>query len=314
MAEPFVKTDNIAWAGSHRHAADGRNEAHIYTYLYKYGIALPSGAAKLTLPRNDKIKLLAVTVADNPNDSIAPTAPLYDQPIAARITPVGGLTIEPVTVTITTDIKGAAIRCTLDGAEPTQDSPQYTGPLTVNKTTTVKARVFVGTTAADYVASRTYTFVQPRKAEAPADVKPGLHYKYYEGKWRKVAELADQTPVKVGEVDSFDLKPRGAKEQFGFEFTGFIDVPREGVYTFYTKSDDASKLYIGESQVVDNDLPHGMVERSGAIALSPGKHSIRVLYLQGVGDFGLEVSYEGPGIKRQAIPPAALSCSPTPAQ
>jgi len=314
MAEPFVKTDNIAWAGSHRHAADGKNEAHIYTYLYKYGIELPSGAAKLTLPKNDKIKLLAVTVADNPNDSVSPAAALYDQPIAARITPPGGPTIEPVTVTISADIKGAVIRCTLDGAEPTQDSALYAGPFTVAKTTTVKARVFVGTTAADHVASRTFTFVQPRKAEAPADVKPGLHYKYYEGKWRKVAELADQKPIKDGDIESFDLKPRGVKEQFGFDFTGFIDVPKEGVYTFYTKSDDASKLYIGDEQVVDNDLAHGMVERSGAIALSPGKHSIRVLYLQGVGDFGLEVSYEGPDIKRQAIPASALFCTPVAAE
>jgi hypothetical protein len=65
-------------------------------------------------------------------------------------------------------------------------------------------------------------------------------------------------------------------------------------------------LFIGEERVVDNDLAHGMIERSGAIALSPGKHAIRVLYLQGAGDFGLEVSYEGPGLARQPIPPAAL--------
>jgi hypothetical protein len=57
-----------------------------------------------------------------------------------------------------------------------------------------------------------------------------------------------------------------------------------------------------------------MVERSGAIALAPGKHPIRVLYLQGVGDLGLEVSYEGPDIKRKAIPASALTCSPMPTQ
>ena len=38
---------------------------------------------------------------------------------------------------------GACIRYTLDGSDPMTASPQYTRPLTLTETTTVKARVWV---------------------------------------------------------------------------------------------------------------------------------------------------------------------------
>lgn len=46
------------------------------------------------------------------------------------------------TVNITTSEVGAEIRYTIDGTEPTIDAPLYTGPLTIDKTTVVKARTF----------------------------------------------------------------------------------------------------------------------------------------------------------------------------
>src|SRR5208283_5962670 len=30
------------------------------------------------------------------------------------------------------------------------------------------------------------------------------------------------------------------------QFTGFLEVPRDGLYTFYTTSDDGSQLFVGE--------------------------------------------------------------------
>ena len=308
MAEPFIKRDNIAWVGGHRHAADGKNEAYVFTYLFKYALDLPKDASKFTLPDNNSIRVLAITASDNHNDAVMPACPLYDGVVAPKIAPAGGMTIEPVTVTLSTGAKGGRIRYTLDGSDPSPDSKLYEGPIAIKETATVSARVFVGAEPADYVARRTYTFVQPRKPENPANLVPGLNYKYFENKWKQenIGELAGLQAAKSGTVDWFDLAPRGRDENFAFEFTGFVEVSRPGVYTFCTKSDDASKLFIGDAEVVDNDGPHGMTERDGKLALAPGKHAIRVLYLQGGGDFGLEVSYEGPDLARQRIPPTAL--------
>lgn len=79
MQQPYVKTDNIAWYASHRHSGyPSKNEAYQYCYLYKYEIAIPAGAKTLTLPNNNRIKLLAVTVATSPGDNLQPLQPIYD--------------------------------------------------------------------------------------------------------------------------------------------------------------------------------------------------------------------------------------------
>jgi len=73
----FIKRADVAWFASHRHAADGSAEAYAYSYLFAYVIDLPAGARTLVLPDNERIRILAVTVADEPA-IITAVQPLYD--------------------------------------------------------------------------------------------------------------------------------------------------------------------------------------------------------------------------------------------
>ena len=73
----YSKHDNIAWYASHRHSPKA-NDAYQYSYLYKYEITIPKGAKSITLPNNDKIKIFAITVANNKNEDVTPVQPLYD--------------------------------------------------------------------------------------------------------------------------------------------------------------------------------------------------------------------------------------------
>jgi hypothetical protein len=98
-----------------------------------------------------------------------------------------------------------------------------------------------------------------------------------------------------------------ASVRFGLEFTGFIRAPREGVYTFFTSSDDGSRLYIGEVLLADNDGVHGGRSIQGSIALAAGRHPIRVLYFENKFGEMLKVGYEGPGIGRREIPDSVLT-------
>ena len=67
------------WRGSasHHHTAEGLNEPYQYSYLFAYGIDLPPGAKTLTLPNNDNIRVLAVSVADE-GPQVKPVQALYD--------------------------------------------------------------------------------------------------------------------------------------------------------------------------------------------------------------------------------------------
>ena len=73
----FIKRMPVAWFASHRHDTDGTNEPYAYSYLFAHAIDLPAGARTLTLPFNDRIRILAVTVAEE-ESLVRPAQPLYD--------------------------------------------------------------------------------------------------------------------------------------------------------------------------------------------------------------------------------------------
>jgi alpha-mannosidase len=73
----FIKRAPIAWFASHKHTADGKNEAYAYSYLFAYSVPLPPGAKALTLPDDPHVRVLAVTVAKQ-EARLSPAYPLYD--------------------------------------------------------------------------------------------------------------------------------------------------------------------------------------------------------------------------------------------
>ncbi|MBZ5498765.1 MAG: alpha-mannosidase [Acidobacteriia bacterium] len=60
----YIKPASVAWFASHRHASDGTNEPYAYSYLYAYAIDVPAGAKTLTLPANERIRILAITATN----------------------------------------------------------------------------------------------------------------------------------------------------------------------------------------------------------------------------------------------------------
>ncbi len=141
----------------------------------------------------------------------------------------------------------------------------------------------------------------------------GIQVDYYHPSPSNVARetLEKLEPKDSGIVPEIvmNVPQRKAADAFALRFTGAIHLETTGKYTFFTNSDDGSRLYIGDTQVVDNDGLHGMVEKSGSIELRAGSHPITVTYFDNGGGDGLEVSYSGPGIQKQKIPAARLSVS-----
>jgi alpha-mannosidase len=74
----FIKRDPIAWLGTHRHTAEGKNEPYVFCYLFRYRIDLPKGAKALVLPKDEHLRILAATAASDVNDDARPAQLLYD--------------------------------------------------------------------------------------------------------------------------------------------------------------------------------------------------------------------------------------------
>jgi len=99
----------------------------------------------------------------------------------------------------------------------------------------------------------------------------------------------------------------GDGDTFSIRYLGRIEIATSETYTFFTNSDDGSKLFIDGVEIVYNDGDHGAEEASGTIALTPGPYDFEVLYYENGGGQTLTVSYETGTIAKQQIPFSVLA-------
>jgi hypothetical protein len=214
------------------------------------------------------------------------------------------------------------IRYTIDGSEPTAASPLYRAPFTITRNTTVRARSFESGRATSAPEARVEYTKGPGRAPATVAASAlmrGLDYAYYveatpepafRMNWpvRWQVERPDVRPDdyparKSGVVPRPTLAPRDTNELFSFRYTGYVRVPRTGVYTFTARSDDGAALWVGDRNVFWSvGQSPTTTETWGQIALQAGLHPITLTYFQAYGPMALELLVEGPGLRRQAVP------------
>lgn len=149
----------------------------------------------------------------------------------------------------------------------------------------------------------------PQVAQGEKSRVTGVKYEYYEHKVPDASiENVGKGKVKAtGSIDHFSLDfPGHRNNNFAVKYTGVIAIPKPGNYTFFTTSDDGSRLYIDSHQVVENDGVHPASEKQGDVELTAGDHPITVTYYQDAGEWTLKVEWSGPDLQRQEIPPSVL--------
>ena len=77
LKQAYIKRADLAWYCDHYHDAEGKNATYAYSYLFGYAIDLPPGARTIKLPANNKVRIMAISVAEE-NPDVKPTQPLYD--------------------------------------------------------------------------------------------------------------------------------------------------------------------------------------------------------------------------------------------
>lgn len=91
------------------------------------------------------------------DDSYVATATYTFKVATPTFSPWSGVYNSTQNVTITCATTDATIRYTIDGSEPNATSPIYTGPITVDKTSTIKAYASKTGYNDSGVATATYT-------------------------------------------------------------------------------------------------------------------------------------------------------------
>lgn len=205
-----------------------------------------------------------------------------------RISPIGGDLKSSETISMKSDTDGATIRYTLDGSGPTEKSKKYTAPFTLEKSCAVKFRSFKDGMEPGYVSQADYSVYDEKNN--------GVNYKYYEGSWRRLPDFNTLKPKSEGTATNFNYRGINKREHnFGIHFQTWIEILKDGKYTFFLACDDGGKLYIDNKILVDNDGLHGNKELFGEVNLKKGKYSIVVEYMQGGRGKALKVSWKEPG-------------------
>lgn len=102
----------------------------------------------------------------------------------------------------------------------------------------------------------------------------------------------------------------GPTTYFGARFVGTIDIPAEGVWSFYLGSNDGSVLLIDGEAVIEQPYTQSFRTRTNFVSLKAGEHDIEVRYFQSYSSNGLVLEWDGPGSDGREVIPASAFSSP----
>ena len=314
IAPAYEKVQPLAWVGTHRHGPGGFNEAYAVTNVYRYRIPLPPGARTVTLPDDAAVVVFAATAVRGEQPLAAGPALAGDRRTVVHIATAQRVFEGAMGVELTSPTPGAVIHYTLDGSVPSESSMRYLGGVLLTASATLTARAFAPGYDPAFTAAAAFTRATLRAPDAPIAVSAagagGLDCSLYEGEWRKLPDFSARTPARSFTLPAVGLPEPRPDGSFGMECRGLLTIPTDGVYTLGLRSDDGSRLYLGDEMVIDNDGTHDKQERRTELALAAGRHAIRVEYFQWSYGAALELWLGGPGLRWSQAPPALFQVPP----
>lgn len=246
--------------------------------------------------------------------------PLQRSPLIAEPPPF--LPGAPVPTLEIAGEEGLAVRYTLDGSEPTAESPLYSGPVTLARPATVKARYGRGNEVLPFVAVRDYlpTDRAARPADYPLDtpLANGLQVAEIRHGPARLYDLMLQPPARTFTRATWQLGDYAKETDFGLRQTCLIRIPERGFWQFHLKRGKSATAGLvvahPEQDLVTRPLASvgwWAEAESGSIPLEAGFHHLEIQY----GCFynpqnGLEIEIEGPGTPRQPLPDSWLHLLP----
>ena len=137
-----------------------------------------------------------------------------------------------------------------------------------------------------------------------------LDYEFYDlvPSGNTVDNIPTTGALSTGQINTFDVDrlqnnvDPGDSDRYSIRYSGYLHIPQSDTYTFYTSSDDGSKLFINGDEIVNNDGVHSIQESSGTATLSQGFHKLEVLFFENTGGQSLQVHASTSSIAKMALP------------
>lgn len=177
----------------------------------------------------------------------------------------------------------AVLYYTLDGSVPDTTSVRYEGPIAIANDCTLRMRCYNAQGIAGELSEASFRRTEWLPAAANCGpLAEGLLVRWFDFGGDCCADIG-KAPLKGNFLGETICIPEDVVGNIGLLFDGYIEVPADGIYSFYTYSDDGSTLEIDSRTVVDNDGLHPRRERSGQAALRRGLHKFSLRYFDSNG-------------------------------
>ena len=142
---------------------------------------------------------------------------------------------------------------------------------------------------------------------AVGDILPGLNGEYYDDPDFQGTLLRRRDPNINFDWGGGSPDPTMGNDLFTVRWTGQVEPPSSGTYTFYTRTDDGVRLWVNGTQLVNQWVDQGVTEHSGSIALQGGtRYNIVMEYFENGGQAVAQLLWESAGVPKQIIPAANL--------
>ncbi|MGI8636254.1 MAG: sulfatase-like hydrolase/transferase [Segetibacter sp.] len=138
--------------------------------------------------------------------------------------------------------------------------------------------------------------------------RPGVRWKAYNHSLQWIPDVTTLTAENGGIAQGINANVYKRTNNGLLYFEAFLQVPKDGQYTFYLNTDDGAFLRIHDAAVIDEDFGYvSGTERAGTIRLKAGLHPFRLYYSVKKGKNPLlDFKWEAEGSAKQAIPASAF--------
>lgn len=173
----------------------------------------------------------------------------------------------------------------------------YSNPIIIKGNTTVTAICQLNNGKKSAPITKNFSkasFLNPITTNNESDKM--LKYRYYQGDYNSVNQLDSAKAISTGTVSGLAFPKGILADKWGAVYEGKVYFDQDDIYTFYTKSDDGTQLYINNQLVVDNDSIHGAVRKEGQIALKKGTYNLKIKFFEN--NYG---EYLEAGVKSQTL-------------
>ena len=196
------------------------------------------------------------------------------------------------------------LRYTLDGTEPTINSPVCKEKIEIKSACTLKVKYVASNYKNIPSVTRVFSAGEYMNGEESAEnLKPGLKYSYYEGVWDSVPDFSKMTPNAQGITENLDFKFAMKRDSFGVQFEGYLYITKKDLYDLWITSDDGSRVYFNNILLFDNDGLHSADNPVvKLVPLDPGYYPIRIDFFERTGSEAVTLGYVTGKKKLQAVP------------